>query len=139
MVLYTSLAPGWLLAEENSFYLLINNSHYLRTGNLGRKQSYFSFNPGISFTFGTYAWMRRIRRPGAGNGPGFGNPINPIQTEIREDFRLLDLQISVPLAFNTNRLSLELEPAYFINFIEDQNIDSGGHFFFTMGLFFKIN
>jgi hypothetical protein len=139
LVLYTSFIPGWLLAEENSFYLLVKNSHYFRTANLGSKPAFFSFNPGISFMFGTYAYMRQIRRPGAGNGPGFGNPINPIQPEVREDFRLLDLQFSVPVTINANRLSIELEPAYFINFIEDQNNDSGGHFFFTIGLFFKIN
>jgi hypothetical protein len=138
IVLYTSLSPGWLLAEENSFYFLVKNSHYIRTGNLGSKKSYLSFNPGLSLMFGSYAWMRQVRRIGAGSGPGFGNPVNPIQTEIREDFRLLDLQFSIPVAFNSRRLSLEFEPAYFLNLIEDANGETEGRFFFTLGIYYQL-
>lgn len=137
-VLYTSMSPGWLLAEDNSFYFLVKNSHYIRTGNLGNKLSYLSFNPGFSFMFGSYAWMSQVPRTGAGFGPGFGNPINPIQTEIREDFRLLDMQLSIPVAFYSGHFSLEAEPAYFINFIKDENGDTSRRFFFTLGIYYKI-
>ncbi len=144
---YTSVSPGWMLAEENSFYLLVDNSHFFRTPTLGKKGNYFSFNPGVSLMFGSYAWLTQIRRQGSGGGGGGGQGPGPggtksfyyTTTELREDFRLLDLQIGLPMAFNTKRLSLEFEPAYFFNFIEDENGEKSGQFFFTAGIFLKIN
>lgn len=147
VLFYTVVSPGWMLAEENSFYLLMDNSHYFRTPKLGRKGSYFSFNPGVSFMFGSYAWLTQIRRQGSGGvgggggqgpGPGGTKSFFYATTELREDFRLLDLQLGVPIAFKTKRLSLEFEPAYFYNFIEDENGERNGQFFFTAGIFLKI-
>lgn len=141
---YTSVSPGWLLAEENSFYLMIENSRFFRSPKLGKKGNYFTFNPGLSFMFGSYAWLTHVRRQGGGGGggqgPGYGGGYyDYTTTELREDFRLLDMQLGVPIAFNTKRLSLEFEPAYFFNFIEDENGEKSGQFYFTAGIFLKIN
>lgn len=140
-LLYTTFTPGWLLAEENSFYLMVDNTHYFRTPTFGKRNCYFTFNPGISFLFGSYAWLRQFgRQGGGGQGPGPGGSliINPITVE-EEDFRLLDMQLSLPVEFFLDRLSLEFEPAYFFNFIGDENGDTEGRFFFTLGLYYKIN
>ncbi len=144
VVAYTSVSPGWLVAEDNSFYLMIENSRYFRTPILGKKGNYFTFNPGVSFMFGSYAWLTQMRRQGGGGGgqgpgPGGTKTFYYTTTELREDFRLLDLQVGIPIAFNTKRLSLEFEPAYFFNFIEDENGEKSGQFYFTAGIFLKIN
>jgi hypothetical protein len=141
MLLYTTFTPGWLLAEENSFYLMVDNTHFFRTPAFGKKDCYFSFNPGISFLFGSYAWLRQYgRQGGGGQGPGPGGNRNIYTTTvIEEDFRLLDMQLSIPVEFYLDRLSIEFEPAYFLNFIGDENGDTEGRFFFTLGLYYKIN
>lgn len=141
---YTALSPGWLLAEANSFYLMVENSRFFRTPELGKNGNYFTINPGVSFMFGSYAWLTQMRRQGGGGGgqgpgPGGTKSFYNTTTELRENFRLLDLQLGVPIAFNTKRLSLEFEPAYFYNFIDDENGKNSGQFYFTAGVFLKIN
>ncbi|MEE4177623.1 MAG: hypothetical protein V2I46_08945 [Bacteroides sp.] len=140
-LLYTTFTPGWLLAEENSFYLVVDNTHYFRTPSFGKKDSYFTFNPGVSFLFGSYAWLRQYGgQGGGGQGPGPGGNRNTYATTVEEeDFRMLDMQLSIPVEFYLDRLSIEFEPAYFLNFIGDENGDTEGRFFFTLGFYYKIN
>lgn len=141
LILYTTIMPGWMLAEENSFYLLVDNTHFFKTPALGKKGSYFTFNPGVSLLFGNYAWLRHFRGQGnGGQGPGYGGNNEGFSTPlVEEDFRLLDMQLSLPVEYFFGRLSVEFEPAYFINFISNQNGDKEGRFFFTLGLYYKIN
>jgi len=142
--LFTKITPGWLIANESNFYLLWDNSYFLKTPELGPKGSYFSFNPAVSFMFGSYAYLSYFYYRyggggvgGGGQGPGQGGPGMPLIEE-REDFRLLDMQFSIPVAFYSGRISLEAEPAYFINFIEDENGNTSKRFFFTLGVYYKI-
>lgn len=141
LLLYTTLMPGWLLAEENSFYLVIDNTHFFRTPAFGKKEAYLTFNPGMSLLFGSYAWLRQYRRQGSGGqGPGYGGNRYSTTTAIEEeDFRLLDLQLSIPIEFFLGRFSLEFEPAYFVNFIQEATQETEDRFFFTLGLYYKIN
>ncbi len=139
VVLYTSIKPGWLFAQENSFYLLVKNSHYFFTRNLGNSNSFFSFNPGLSFMIGTYAWLSHTTRPLYPIRRRPGMIITPVPIEVNQEFRPLDMQISLPVAFNTKRMSLEFEPAFFYNFYQVETLPKGGHFFFTTGIYFKLN
>lgn len=140
LVLYTNITPGWLLAEENSFYLMVDNNHFFKTPTFGKKGCYVTFNPGASLLFGTYAWLRQYQRQGGGGqgpGPG-GNHYTVTTTVTGEDFRLLDLQFSLPVEFFREPLSLAFEPAYFLNFIDTESGGTEGRFFFTLGLYYHI-
>lgn len=140
--LYSKITPGWLIADERNFYLLWDNSYYFNTPDLGPKGSFFSFNPTFSLMFGSYAYLsyfyyRYGGGGGGGQGPGHGGQGKALVEE-HENFRLLDMQFSIPVAFYSGRFSLEAEPAYFINFIDDDNGDSSKRFFFTLGVYYKI-
>ena len=141
LVLYTTIMPGWLLAKENSFYLVVDNTHFFRTPAFGKREAYLTLNPGISFLFGSYAWLRQYRRQGSGGqGPGYGGTLNKTTTTTAEvEFRLLDLQLSIPIEFFLGRFSLEFEPAYFFNFVQEINQETEERFFFTLGLYYKIH
>lgn len=139
VLLYTSIKPGWLFSHKNSFYLLIKNSHYFFTPNLGNTSTYFSFNPGFSFMLGTYAWLSHATQPLYPIRRRPGLIITPVPIEVKKEFRPLDMQLSLPIALNTKRISLELEPAFFYNFYQVETMPKGGQFFFTTGIYFKIN
>ncbi|MFN3556198.1 MAG: hypothetical protein ACK4VN_09575 [Bacteroidales bacterium] len=130
---YTRATLGNILGEQAGIYFYLRNSRFFATPDLGTSASYFSFDPNINILFGNSTQIVPVQRP---HRPGQGNPNLPHQgtTTTKDVFGWLQMEISVPTAFNYQKLTIEAEPLYLIPLQnqEDINTNKGFHFFINM-------
>lgn len=134
MWLYTTVGIGKILDNNTGIYLHVGNSRYFSTPEFGKANSYFSFDPSVNLLFGHYQevivtqQVQQIRR--------FVRPRFIIieNQDITTTFKLMQIEFSIPVAFNTGRFTFEAEPLYLLPTIKDEAYHSlnGFHFFFNM-------
>ncbi|HOW09465.1 MAG TPA: hypothetical protein PLX08_06650 [Bacteroidales bacterium] len=144
-LLYTKISGGGLFSDDNQAYFQIRNSHYFQTPELFRGKASFSFDPFINFLFGTVTTVktngesqyyysvlshsRNWRKKGQGQGQ---------QTTYSDKFGLVEIDLGIPVSFNTDILTIEAEPSYMITLYNDSFYPATGGFVFLISLYFRV-
>lgn len=127
-ILYTRFVYSALLDDSGSHYLQVKNSHYFSTNDFWEDKAYMDFNPTINFVLGDRFKLMRIE-PQPGSDP---------EMSYDSSFGLMDMEISVPIAFNYNAISLEVEPLYYIPIHKDPDFPAENGLFFFINMYFRV-
>jgi hypothetical protein len=132
--MYTTFSVGTLFSEVNSYYFYLRNSKYFKTPNLGKnKNIYFSFDPTVNTVFGTSTWYETVTSPGG----FFGRP--GTTTEVAHtSLNFVKLELTLPVALNINRFSIEADPVWLIPARSSDGIDKKGGFFFFLSAYVRV-
>jgi hypothetical protein len=130
-ILYSRLVYSALLDDSGSHYLQFKNSHYFSTRDFWKDKAYMDFNPTLNFVFGDrYKWIT----------PSNEQPSQEADPEqiLESSFGLMDMELSVPIAFNTTYFSIEAEPLYYIPIHKDPDFPADNGLFFFVNMYFRI-
>jgi len=136
---YTSVIPSWIWQDIGSFFLLINNSRFFSSPQLGRNSGFLTANPGFYFLLGRETWFRelpllfqqRLRNRGLEH-------LIPVLSIVEKPFKFQTLTFALPLAWESIPVSIEVEPSFVINLNADAIVRQPEGFFIRVGIFMKI-
>jgi hypothetical protein len=123
----------------------MRNSHYFQTPELFRGKADFSFDPYINLLFGTittvktdgeaqyYYSVSSHSRSWKKKGQGQGQ-----QVTYSDLFGLMEIDLGLPVSFNTDIMTIEAEPSYMITLYDDSFYPGTGGFIFQLSLYFRI-
>ncbi len=133
-ILYSRLVYSALLDDSGSHYLQLKNSHYFSTNDFWEGTAYMDFNPTLNFVYGD---RYKLVTTTGGDQTNPGGDSESIQS-FDSIFGLMDLEISVPIAFNHTHFSIEAEPLYYIPIHKDPDFPAENGLFFFVNLYFRI-
>ncbi|MFZ0281867.1 MAG: hypothetical protein WAL29_09475 [Bacteroidales bacterium] len=142
-ILYTKISAGGLLSDENGIYFQIRNSRYFKTPDFLNDKANISFDPYVNILFGTLIEKRTstetsviISTP-ARKWRKYPKWTTPTVT-YAELFGLMEVDFGVPVAFNTDRMSIEAEPGFVLPLYEDPDFPGSKGFNFMLSGYFRI-
>ena len=142
-LLYTRLSFGGILVKDGGSYLQIKNSRYFETPEFIGKKAYVSFDPYVNLLFGTLITTETTDgtstttsgpgRPwGSGTGTGSGS------TSYTRHFGLMEADLGLPVALNSDRFTLEAEASYVFPVYTDTDYPGVKGFVFLLSFYFRI-
>ncbi len=143
-ILYSKITAGTLLAGGSQFYLQTRHSRYFETPSFARGKAFFSFDPYVNIIFGT---MISIQTAGGATETTLSPGYNPwrkrgsgtgTSTRYSDTFGPMELDFGIPVAFNYDLLSLEIEPGYVIPLYSEIGSSGTSGFLLTASLFVRI-
>lgn len=163
-LLYSKLSAGWLYTNESSMYYQVRNSRFFATPLFLKKKAFISFDPYVNILFGTlstiqtstdtittasYPFYKGTNGAGNGNGAGSGTGTGTntgsaaisqtvTNSTLSTKFGLLEIDLGVPVSFNTDRLTLEFEPAYVLPMYDETYFPGTKGFLFMVSCYIKI-
>jgi hypothetical protein len=130
-ILYSKLVYSALLDDSGSHYLQFKNSHYFSTNDFWNEKAYMDFNPTFNLVFGD-------RYKLVSNATGDQAKPGGSENDYESSFGLMDMEFSIPISFNYNYLSLEVEPLYYIPIHKDPDYPAENGFFFFVNMYYRI-
>lgn len=150
-ILYTKLSAGALFTEESQGFWQIRNSRYFQTPEFFRGKASISFDPYVNLMFGTFTEVastddttfyysvsspyRKWRNKGNGKPPG--STVNTTYSYYNK-FGLLEIDLGLPVDFNTDFMTIGVEPSYVIPLYDDSNYPGAKGFVFSLSVIFRI-
>ncbi|HPC98182.1 MAG TPA: hypothetical protein P5257_08055 [Bacteroidales bacterium] len=143
-ILYTKLCAGGFLVEGAKPYYQIKNSRYFQTPEFSKKKLHFSFEPYFNLLFGTVTRSETTtgvvsiyttppyRKQG---NSGYQTVTTTKYTNI---FGLMEMDMGIPVSFNSDRITFEVEPGYIYPMYDDSVYPGTKGFQFLVGLYLKI-
>ncbi len=142
-LLYTKISAGGLLSDENGIYFQFRNSRYFKTSDFLNDKANISFDPYINLLFGTLIEKRTstetsviISTP-ARKWRKYPRWTTPTVTYAKL-FGLMEFDFGVPVAFNTDRMTIEAEPSFVLPLHDDPDFPGSKGFVFMLSGFFRI-
>lgn len=150
-ILYTKISAGALFSEESQGFYQIRNSRYFQTPEFFRGKANISLDPYVNLMFGTLTEVtstddtvlyysvsspyRQWRNKGNGNPPG--STVNTTYS-YNNKFGLLEIDLGLPIDFNTDFMTIGVEPSYVIPLYDDSYYPGAKGFVFSMSVIFRI-
>jgi hypothetical protein len=147
-LIYSKFSAGTLLSDDNLAYFQLRNSRYFSTPEFFRKKVYISFDPYVNLLMGTLLKSELItetslsvtpvyRRRGMTSGPDTTST-SYTYTDYSKVFRLMEVDIGLPVAINTNFMTLEAEASYIFPVHDDPSYPAPKGFVFLLSCYLKI-
>ena len=152
-ILYTKISAGALFSEESQGFWQIRNSRYFQTPEFFRGKASISFDPYVNLMFGTFTEVastddttfyysvsspyRKWRNQGNGNGNPPGSTVNTTYS-YNNKFGLLEIDLGLPVDFNTDFMTIGVEPSYVIPLYDDSYYPGAKGFVLSMSVIFRI-
>ena len=141
-ILYTKISAGGLISDQTTAYFQIRNSRYFETPQFSRDRFSFSFDPYANVLFGTLTTMETTQ----GTGVPVTRPYRRWNTDglsggsttYSQKLGIMELDLGLPVAFNTNRMTIEAEAGYIIPFNYEPGYQIPKGFVFLISAFFRI-
>ena len=140
-ILYSKISVGGLMAGESQFYIQTRHSRYFETPSFADDKAFFSFDPYVNLLFarmisietadGTTTTVSPGYRPWKNNTQGSG-------VTYTETFGPMELDFGLPIAFNYDFFTIEMEPGYVLPFYSDTGTAGMKGFLFMASVFFRI-
>lgn len=146
-LIYTKISAGGLFSDFSRPFFQIRNSRYFQTPEFLRGKANFSFDPYINLLAGTiteaksttetsyyysvsspYRKWRNMRQGSS----------TTTTWSYTDKFGLLEIDLGIPVAFNTDFMTIEAEPSYVIPLYDDTYYPGAKGFIFQLSLFFRI-
>lgn len=146
-ILYTKISAGGLFSEEDQAFFQLRNSRYFQTPEFLKGKANISFDPYVNLLSGTlsevqtatetmqyYSISSPYRKWGKS---GKHTPAGTTYTYSRK-FGLLEMDFGLPVALNTDFMTIEAEPSYVIPFYDDSFYPGTKGFIFQLSILFRI-
>jgi hypothetical protein len=140
-ILYTNLSVGGIFSEASNAYFQIKNSRYFETPKFMKNNAYFSFDPYANLLFGTLTKTTTADGTSIGVSPPFRSPKSSGQHSSATTstfFSLMEVDLGMPVAFNSGKLTVEAEPGYILPAYSDTSIQSPKGFTFFLNVYYRI-
>jgi len=146
-LIYTKISAGGLFSDMSQAFFQIRNSRYFQTPEIFRGKANFSFDPYINLLSGTitevqsatetsyYYSVSSPYRKWRNNRQGSSTSTT---YSYSDRFGLLEIDLGIPVAFNTDFMTIEAEPSYVIPLYNDASYPGAKGFIFQVSLFFRI-
>lgn len=146
-LIYTKISAGGLFSDVSRPFFQIRNSRYFQTPEFFRGKANFSFDPYVNLMAGTitevestsetsyYYSVSSPYRKWRNKGQGSSTTTTFSYTD---RFGLLEIDLGIPVAFNTDFMTIEAEPSYVIPLYDDTYYPGAKGFIFQLSLFFRI-
>ena len=140
-ILYTSISAGGLFSEANSAYFQLKNSRYFETPAFMNGKAYLSCDPYVNLLFGT------LTKTITADGTSIGvlPPFRPSKSSGQHSsatsttfFGLMEVDLGLPVAFTTGKLTIEAEPGYVIPLYSKTDILNPKGFILLLNCYFRI-
>lgn len=142
-LIYSKFSAGLLLADENIAYYQIRNSRYFKTPEFFKKKCYLSFDPYVNLLFGTLLKAETLTETLVTSSSfyrrrGSTSTSTSTYTDYSKIFGLMEAEFGLPVAFNTDFMTLEAEISYILPVHEDPVYTYPEGFIFMLSGYFKI-
>lgn len=147
-LLYSKISAGGLFSTENQAFFQLRNSRYFQTPEFFNGKVNISFDPYVNLLFGTLtevetstetAYYYSISSPyRKWRNSGHVTATTDTIYSYSGRFGLLEVDFGIPVAFNTNFMTIEVEPSYVVPFYDDDYYLSTKGFVFNLSIFFRI-
>jgi len=142
-LLYSKISAGALFSNDDQAYFQFRNSRYFVTPDFFKGRANISFDPYINLLFGTLIesktstntsvtlstpsrkWRKYRENPSA-------------TTTYSERFGLMDAEFGLPVALNTNLMTIEAEACYVLPAYDDPDFPGSKGFIFMLSAYFRI-
>ena len=144
-LLYSKLSVGGLFSEENQAYFQIRNSRYFQTPEFFNGKANISFDPYANLLFGTLIEVETTAETSVfASSPGRKWRQNDTShgtatiTSTSERFGIMEVDFGLPVAFNTDFMTIEAEVNYVLPLYNEPVYRSPKGFIFMLSGFFRI-
>jgi hypothetical protein len=152
-LIYSKLSVSRIFSETSSNYYQLRNSRYFQTPEFFSGKANISFDPYATIMFGTLTQTTTadgtttgISSPfntsGSGSGSGSGgrnsSGTSSTTTKTSTVFGLMELDLGLPISFNTDHFTIAAEPGYIIPMYSDTDLQSSKGFVLLLSCYFKL-
>jgi len=140
-ILYSKISVGGLMAGESQFYIQTRHSRYFETPSFADDKAFFSFDPYVNLLFARMISIETADGTTTTVSPGYRPWKNNTQgssTTYTETFGPMEIDFGLPIAFNYDFFTIELEPGYVLPFYSDTGATGMKGFLFMASAFFRI-
>jgi hypothetical protein len=147
-LLYSKISAGGLFSTENQVFFQLRNSRYFQTPEFFNGKVNISFDPYVNLLLGTLtevetstetAYYYSISSPyRKWRNSGHVTATTDTIYSYSGRFGLLEIDFGIPVAFNTNFMTIEFEPSYVVPFYDDDYYLSTKGFVFNLSIIFRI-
>jgi hypothetical protein len=142
-LIYSKISVGGLLSNENQVYFQFRNSRYFQTPELFDGKASISFDPYANLLFGTLVEVKTsaettviVSSPGRSwKNRKYGTTTI---TSYSKKFGLMEVDFGLPVACNTDFMTIEAEVDYFLPVFKDPDIHGPKGFVFMLSGIFRI-
>ena len=146
-LLYSKISAGGLFSTESQAFFQFRNSRYFQTPELFKGKASISFDPYVNLLLGTvteveantettfYYSISSPYRKWRKNGR---NSTTSTTYTYSDRFGLLEMDFGLPVAFNTDFMTIEVEPLYVIPFYDDTYYLGTKGFILQLSIFFRF-
>jgi hypothetical protein len=141
-ILYTNLSVGGIFSEGTNAYFQLRNSRYFETGKILKGRAYFSFDPYVNLLAGTLTKTETadgtvigVSQPYKSSKTGSGQHSSSSTTDF---FSLMEIDSGVTVAFNTERMTFEVEPGYVLPAYQVSDSSSPKGFTLFLSFYFSL-
>jgi hypothetical protein len=146
-LLYSKISAGGLFSTESQVFFQFRNSRYFQTPELFKGKANISFDPYVNLLLGTvtevetntettsYYSISSPYRKWRNNGR---NSTTSTTYTFSDRFGLLEMDFGLPVAFNTDFMTIEVEPLYVIPFYDDTYYLGTKGFILQLSIFFRF-
>lgn len=141
-LLYSKISVGGLFSEEDKAYYQFRNSRYFQTPDFFRGKANISFDPYINTLFGSI--IKIVSSTGTQytySTPGHkwkNKDRGSVLTSYSKKLGLMEVDFGVPVALNTDNMTLEAETDYILPVYNSEDYPRPKGFVFMLTLFFRI-
>jgi len=144
-LLYSKLSVGGLFSEENQAYFQFRNSRYFQTPEFFKGKANISFDPYANLLFGKLIKVETSSEtsvvttfPGRKWRQAYPSHGSSTITSTSERFGIMEVDFGLPVAFNTDFMTIEAELNYVLPLYNDPVYQSPKGFIFMLSGFFRI-
>ena len=144
-LLYSKLSVGGLFSEENQAYFQFRNSRYFQTPEFLKGKANISFDPYANLLFGTLIEVETSTETSVvASSPGRKwrlyntTPVTTTNTFSSKKFGIMEIDFGLPVALNTDYMTIEAEVNYVLPLYDDPVYRSPKGFVFLLSGFFRI-
>lgn len=144
-LLYSKLSVGGLFSEENQVYFQFRNSRYFQTPEFFKGKANISFDPYANLLFGTLIEIESSTETSVvASSPGRKWKLNntnqgtATNTSTSRKFGIMEIDFGLPVALNTDFMTIEAEVNYVLPLYSDPVYRSPRSFVFLLSGFFRI-
>jgi len=141
-LIYSKISAGGLFAGETQAYFQLRNSRYFKTPDFFKGRANISFDPYVDLLFGTLiesttSTERMVMIPTPSRQWGrFWHSTST--TSYSKKQGLMEVDFGLPVAFNTDHMTIEAEPGYLLPVHADPDYPGSKGFIFQLSVFFRI-
>ena len=141
-LIYSRISAGGLLSDENMAYFQIKNSRYFQTPELLNNKLNISFDPYVNLLFGTLIKAETTTGTIITLSSPYRKWRNANQststTTYSRTFGIMEIDLGLPVAFNTDRLTIEAEVSYVLPVYDDPDFPGRKGFVFLLSGYFRF-